>query len=102
MKIILLNTTEGKFFAQHQYIITYQIEGREDFISITLPPGIPTRDIIINAVIMQEYPSDKMQAVQNNYLLDPDDPDARASMDTMQEFRKAAKHFADELLNNIE
>lgn len=42
-----------------------------------------------------------MEAVINNYLLDPEDEDAKAEMDAMQEFRKAAKHFADELLNII-
>lgn len=101
MKITLLNTTVGKFLAQPQYIITYQIEGKEDFISITLPPGIPTRDIVIDAVITEEYPSDKMEAVINNYLLDPEDEDAKTEMDAMQDFRKAAKKFADEVIEEI-
>ena len=69
--------------------------------TVILPPGIPTRGIVVNAIITEAYPNDKMQAVQNNYLLDPDDEDAKAEMAAMQDCRKKAKSIADEVMDEI-
>ena len=88
-----------KKYAQPQYNIAYIT--RDNYRYVTLPPGIPTRSDVINAVITEEYPLDKMEAVINNYLLDPEDEEAKAEMDAMQDFRKAAKKFADEVIEEI-
>ena len=103
MIMITLNNIEvGKKFAQPLYSINYTIDDVENGQRyVILPPGIPTRSQVINAVITEEYPLDKMEAVINNYLLDPTDEDAKAEMDAMQDFRKAAKKFADEVIEEI-
>ena len=96
----------GKMFAQPQYQISYVLDSdseseTDNQKTILLPPGIPTRAIVINAIITEAYPNDKMQAVQNNYLLDPTDEDAKSEMGKMQQCRKDAKKIADEVMEQI-
>lgn len=43
-----------------------------------------------------------MQAIINNYLLDPTNPDTLAEFNEMQDFRKKAKSIAKEILNSLE
>ena len=57
-----------------------------------------TRSRIIDAIVTAAYPSDVMQAVQNNYLANPKDTEAKAEMDAMQAWRVKAKQVADEVL----
>lgn len=57
-----------------------------------------TRSRIVDAIVTAGYPNDVMQAVQNNYLADPEDKDAKAEMDAMQAWRTKAKSIADEVL----
>ena len=57
-----------------------------------------TRSRIIDAIVTAGYPNDVMQAVQNNYLADPEDKDAKAEMDAMQAWRVKAKQVADEVM----
>lgn len=105
----LIAIDESKMFAQPQYSITYCLsvnpnddaESENTEKTIILPPGIPSRGNVVNAIVVEEYPSDRMQAVQNNYLLDPTDEDAKAEMDLMQQCRKDAKIIADEVLERI-
>lgn len=56
-------------------------------------------DKAVDAIITTRYPNDKMQAVINNYLLDPEDPEALQEFNEMQEFRQMAKQFAKEITN---
>lgn len=49
---------------------------------------------IVNDIITFEYPNDKMQAIVNNYLLDPSDEKALEEFNKMQDFRKLAKKEA--------
>lgn len=102
----LLSIEIGKIFAQPQYRINYVLDLDTESVensqkNVTLPPGIPTRDIVVNAIITEAYPNDKMQAVQNNYLLDPTDEEAKAEMAVMQDCRKKAKSIADEVIEEI-
>lgn len=57
-----------------------------------------TRSRIIDAIITAAYPNDVMQAVQNNYLANPKDTDAKAEMDTMQAWRTHAKEVATQVM----
>lgn len=102
MTITLINIEVGKYLAQPLYTISYTVgEGEDSYRTAICPPGIPDRGQIINAVIRQDYPEDRMEAVINNYLLDPTDEDAKVAFDEMQEFRKSAKEFADSIINEI-
>lgn len=53
---------------------------------------------IIDALVQYKYPIDKMQAVINNYLLDPNDAYAVSEFNAMQAWRKEAKEIAKEAL----
>lgn len=53
---------------------------------------------IVDALVQYKYPIDKMQAVINNYLLDPEDAYAIDEFNKMQAWRKQAKEIAKEAL----
>lgn len=53
---------------------------------------------VVDALVQHKYPIDKMQAVINNYLLDPNDEYAISEFNAMQSWRKEAKEIAKEAL----
>lgn len=53
---------------------------------------------IVDALISHKYPIDKMQAVVNNYLLEPENPEYITAFNEMQAWRKEAKEIAKEAL----
>lgn len=53
---------------------------------------------VVDALISHKYPIDKMQAVINNYLLDPGDAYAVDEFNKMQAWRQEAKEIAKEAL----
>ena len=53
---------------------------------------------IVDSLIQYKYPIDKMQAVINNYLLDPEDAYAIDEFNKMQAWRKEAKEIAKQAL----
>lgn len=53
---------------------------------------------IVDALIQYKYPIDKIQAVINNYLLDPEDAYAIDEFNKMQAWRQEAKEIAKEAL----
>jgi len=59
------------------------------------------RDKVIDAIITAEYPNDKMQAVVNNYLANPDDEVRKQEFDDMQAWRVHAKQVADEVMTQL-
>lgn len=65
---------------------------------IHLNDGVWTYSGIVDALVQYKYPIDKMQAVINNYLLDPNDAYAIDEFNKMQAWRKEAKEIAKEAL----
>ena len=74
--------------------------------------GTRTYDGIVNAIVCDHYPADKMQAIINNHFLnlakiadgkklDEDDIAHEAEYDAMQEWRVKAKSVAKEVLTMI-
>lgn len=53
---------------------------------------------VVDTLIVFKYPNDKMQAIVNNYLLDPTDQQSLNEFNQMQEWRKYAKELAKEIL----
>lgn len=53
---------------------------------------------LVDILVQHKYPIDKMQAVINNYLLDPEDAYAIDEFNKMQAWRKEAKEIAKEAL----
>lgn len=66
--------------------------------AVTLEPGVWSYDAIVSALVSAEYPRDKMDAIVNNYLADPTNDNAVEEMLEMQNWRKAAKQIAKEML----
>lgn len=66
--------------------------------AVTLEPGVWNYDAIVSALVTAEYPRDKMDAIVNNYLADPTNDNAVEEMLEMQNWRKAAKVIAKEML----
>ena len=53
---------------------------------------------IIDAIVTYKYPNDKMQAVINNYLLEPENEEYIRTFNEMQTWRKEAKEIAKQAL----
>ena len=93
----------GKKLAQPLYEIDYLTDNRDDTgerssRSITLHPGIPSKGDIINAIVRDQYPTDKMEAVTNNYMQNLSDMTYASEFMAMQQWRCKAKEIACEAL----
>ena len=80
--------------------ITKNDDGTYNSEEIELPVNVWGRDAIIAAIIRAHYPEDKMESLINNHF-DPDDDDAEEhakEWKEMQDWRKKAKTWADEIL----
>lgn len=53
---------------------------------------------VVDALVSHKYPIDKMQAVINNYLLEPENEEYIRVFNEMQAWRKEAKEIAKEAL----
>lgn len=53
---------------------------------------------VVDALVSHKYPNDKMQAVINNYLLEPENEEYIRVFNEMQAWRKEAKEIAKEAL----
>lgn len=89
-----------------QQIATFSVFYKQDdgtykYQTYTLKPAVLDYDSIVNAIISKEYPSDKMQAIINNYLLDSSNEDTTNEFNDMQAFRKKAKDWAKDLLKYV-
>lgn len=69
--------------------------------AVTLEPGVWRYDAIVSALVNAQFPRDKMDAIVNNYLEDPENATAAEEMQEMQEWRKAAKQIAKDALELI-
>lgn len=98
------NEIEYKIYlGQRQYSINYDIAQNGEmyeYESVQLPLGVFSYDAIVNAIVSEEYPSDKMQAVINNYLLDSENEANKADFDKMQQCRTKAKAIAKQVLES--
>lgn len=90
-------------FRQASHIIAFDItqdlETKEwSWKEEIIPAGKFSYASITDILIQDVYPIPDMQAVQNNYLLDPTNPEAKATFDEMQAWRARAKEIAKEVL----
>lgn len=86
-------------FRQATHVIAFDIVYNEQtkewsYKEETIPAGRFNYGGIVDILIQDVYPVPNMQAVQNNYLKDMQNPDYKAEMDTMQEWRDKAKEIA--------
>lgn len=93
--------TAKNVWGRPQYTLNVLAEKSGDewrWLSVQLPVGGLSYDIIVNALITAKYPNDKMQAVINNYLLDMGNLTSMAEFSEMQQWRATAKQVAVEVL----
>ena len=88
-------------FATKRYAVNidvaHTIDGWE-YDRAIIPAGKWNYSGVVDALVQHKYPIDKMQAVINNYLLDPEDAYAIDEFNKMQAWRKEAKEIAKEAL----
>ena len=63
--------------------------------------GARTYDGIVNAIVCDHYPADKMQAIINNHLLESESKEHQAEFAEMQAWRVKAKRVAKEVVSMI-
>ena len=63
--------------------------------------GARTYDSIVNAIVCDRYPADKMQAIINNHLLEGESKEHAAEFTEMQAWRVKAKSVAKEVVTMI-
>ena len=63
--------------------------------------GTRTYDSIVNAIVCDHYPADKMQAIINNHLLESESKEHQAEFAEMQAWRVKAKSVAKEVVTMI-
>lgn len=63
--------------------------------------GTRTYDGIVNAIVCDHYPADKMQAIINNHLLESESKEHQAEFAEMQDWRAKAKSVAKEVVSMI-
>ena len=100
------NFVEQKiFFGQKNRTINYEVkelaEGGYEFNSIALPPAVWDYGIIVDRLIKEHYPNGQMEAILNNYLLDPSDEQSKAKFNEMQEYRNYAKELAKQAMQYV-
>ena len=95
VEMMIINATK-------RYFINIEIrhvgENSYEYEHVDIPAGKFDYSGVVDALIQHKYPIDKMQAVINNYLLDPEDAYAIAEFNKMQAWRKEAKEIAKEAL----
>lgn len=83
------------------YDINFNIVKEQDWYSyeqVKIPNGRFDYSGIVDSLIQYKYPIDKMQAVINNYLLEPENQEYIIAFNEMQSWRKEAKEIAKEAL----
>lgn len=88
-------------FATKRYAVNidviHTIDGWE-YDRVIIPAGKWNYSGVVDALIQYKYPIDKMQAVINNYLLEPENQEHIIAFNEMQSWRKEAKEIAKEVL----
>lgn len=97
-------------FAAINLNIVINEDGSYEWDSLVLPdfalenisnaPDDIKRDVLIAHIIKGYYDDNKMTAIQNNYLLDPEDTESKAEFLKMQNVRKVAKDAAKYIVAN--
>lgn len=95
----VLETSWRRLLLQREFTIRVDVDGKEE--TVVLPLGEPTKGVITNALIRLRYSQDEMEAVVNNYLLEPTDESAKAEFDAMQAYRIRCKQCAEKLMSEL-
>lgn len=97
-------TIRHNAFRQQLVVVAYDIEKTEEgfkYREVTIQPGRKTYEGIVSALVSDKYPHDRMEAIINNYLSDPSDPEILQEFNDMQAWRKEAKAIARDILAEL-
>ena len=100
-----LLTTSHNHLRQRIVTVAIDVEKTDEgftYREVVLQPGTINYDGIVNQLITSKYPSDKMQAIINNYLAEPSDEAILQEFNDMQAWRKEAKNLAHRILSELE
>ncbi len=91
-----------------QYTIAFDIQQSEtddqnqyQWTETTFDLGRPTYSQLVAAIVQSRYPSDDMQAIINNHLLEDGNSEHEAEWNAMQAWRAKAKSMAKEILTQL-
>lgn len=84
-----------------KFVSINDTENLKDPIEFIIGPTEYCYDGLVNRLISYKYPNDKMQAIINNYLLDPDDDAVNQEFMEMQNWRSESKQIAKEILEKF-
>lgn len=91
-----------RVYGQPKRTIVVNMEENADdtynYEEIELPVNVWGRDAIVSAIVRAHYPEDVMESVINNHLDSPETDEHAAEWKAMQEWRKNAKQWADEIM----
>lgn len=82
-------------------VLINDIENLKDPIEFILGPTEYSYAGLVNKLVSYKYPNDKMQAIINNYLLDPNDESIKQEFIEMQNWRSESKQIAKEILEKF-
>ena len=102
LKELYLKENEGIELLSEEPDEYYKEAHKFRYESVDLPIGKWGYSNLVDALITYKYPNDKMTAIVNNYLLDPNDEEALQEFTQMQEWRKFAKELAKSVTNKQE
>lgn len=74
--------------------------GKVSYLQVELYPSQLTKAHIINAIIRARYQQQDVEAIQNNYLADMSDVQAKKEFENLQAWRSRAKSIAKEVLGD--
>jgi hypothetical protein len=89
-------------YATRRYFVNIDLEKIDNMYrweQVEIPAGKFDYSGVVDALVQYKYPIDKMQAVINNYLLDPEDEAVVKEFNNMQMWRKEAKKIAKQALD---
>lgn len=73
--------------------------GQLQYRSVQLPAGVHDYKSIVSAIVNNEFNNDEMQAIINNYLLDPEEKEYVDEWKAMQAVRAYAKRIAHQVVD---
>ena len=95
-----------RMYGQPKRTIVVNQEQNEDgtwnYEEIELPVNVWSRDVIVAAIVRAHYSEDVMESIINNHLDSPETEEHKKEWTEMQEWRRNAKTWADEIMEKCE
>lgn len=77
-------------------------DGTWDYEAVEMGVNVWGRDAIVMAIVRAHYSEDVMESIINNHLDSPETDEHKAEWTEMQEWRRKAKTWADEIMETCD